>query len=604
MLAPRSLIQDIARQIRAHLRSLIAFHLFFTLLASAAWVPLSANTLSGLLHRIGRPVLSNGQIMDVALSPWGLIWLLAAIGLSFLVIFLQQAGMMLVVSSPAGNRYRVAMGSLWHVLRRFPVLMMLTFLQVGSHLLLAAPFAIGLAHLYEAMLGDIEPYILIHLKPPVFWEFLAVATPIFLVLVLLSATLYFRWFLALPSMMLDGLTPISALKRSRQLTQGRRLRMALLVVGIALLVAAIPVVFTLGFNTVGGALLGYLPERNSVLVPAMLAYLALYIVATIALTFLGIAANSMLVITLYHRAVGRATLFRPTATPHRSGFIAWGAEILLLVFALGQAGWILHGFEINDHVIVTAHRGSSLVAPENTLASMNQAITDGADYLELDVRLSGDGQVVVSHDNNLSRLTGVDRNISDMTLEEIEQVDVGSYFGDAFVGERIPTFQQILDNARNRIGLYVELKPAPGTAEELARQVIAQLKASEMADHAVIASLSPDVIEAVHTLDDDMRTTLFLQFVLPGALNATDADIIGLRHTQATPSVLRTIHDTGRGVAVWTVNNVGDMSRYIDMGVDNIITDRPDALTHILEERREMSDGELLLVKLRNWLRS
>ncbi|MGQ7243812.1 glycerophosphodiester phosphodiesterase family protein [Salinicola sp. V024] len=604
MLAPRSLIQDIARQIRAHLRSLVVFHLFFTLLASAVWVPLSANTLSGLLQRIGRPVLSNNQIADVALSPWGLIWLLTAIVLSFLVIFLQQAGMMLVVSSQAGNRYRVAMGSLWHVLRRFPALVTLTFLQVGSHLLLAAPFAIGLAHLYGAMLGDIEPYILIHLKPPVLWEFLAVAAPIFLVLVLLSAKLYFRWFLALPAMMLDGLKPIAALRRSRELTQGRRLRMALMVVGIALVVAAIPIVFSVGFNTLGGILLGNLPERNSVLVPAMLAYLAFYIVATIALTFLGIAANSMLVITLYHRATGRATVFRQSSTPRRTGVIAWGAEILLLVFALGQAGWILHGFEINDHVTITAHRGSSLVAPENTMASMNQAIADGADYLELDVRLSSDGQVVVSHDNNLSRLTGVDRNISDMTLEEIERVDVGSYFGDAFIGERIPTFQQVLDNAQGRIGLYVELKPAHGNAEELTRTVIAQLKASHMSEHAVIASLSPDIIDRIKAIDSDMRTTLFMQFVLPGALNTTDADIIGLRHTQATPSLLRTIHGTGRSVAVWTVNGIGDMSRYIDMGVDNIITDRPEALTSILAERREMSDGELLLVKLRNWLRS
>jgi len=604
MLAPRSLIQDIARQIRAHLRSLIAFHLFFTLLASAVWVPLSAITLSGLLQRIGRPVLSNAQIADVALSPWGLLWLLTAIVLSFLVIFLQQAGMMLVVSSQAGDRYRVAMGSLWHVLRRFPSLLALTFLQVGSHLLLAAPFAIGLAHLYGAMLGDIEPYILIHLKPPVLWEFLAVATPIFLLLVLLSAALYFRWFLALPAMMLDGVNPLTALKRSRELTQGRRLGMAVLVVGVALFVAAIPIVFSVSFNTLGGALLGHLPERNSVLVPAMLAYMAFNIVATIALTFLGIAANSMLVISLYHRATGRATVFRPAATPPRSGVIAWCAEILLLVFALGQAGWILHGFEINDHITITAHRGSSLVAPENTLASMNQAIVDGADYLELDVRLSSDGQIVVSHDNNLSRLTGVDRNISDMTLAEIEQVDVGSYFGDAFVGERIPTFQQILDNAKDRIGLYVELKPSPGTAEELTRKVIAQLKASHMSEHAVIASLSPEVIERVKTIDSSMRTMLFMQFVLPGALDTTAADMIGLRHTQATPSRLRTIHGTGRDVAVWTVNGIGDMSRYLDMGVDNIITDRPEALTTILAERRKMSDGELLLVKLRNWLRT
>ncbi|GHB10503.1 glycerophosphodiester phosphodiesterase [Salinicola rhizosphaerae] len=604
MLAPRSLIQEISRQIRAHFRSLVAFHLFFTLLATAIWVPLSAGTLAGLIRRIGRPVLSNGQILDVAFSAWGLLWLLVAIGLSFLVIFLQQAGMMLVVSSPAGNRYRIAINALWHLARRFVSLATLTFLQVGAHLLLIAPFAVGLAHLYDAMLGDTEPYILLRLMPPELWEYLAIAVPVLAVLVALSAALYFRWFLALPGVVLDGLSPLAALRQSRRLTHGQRLRMAALVLGTALLVTAIPVGFTLAFNTLGGPLLGHLPERNSVLIPAMLAYLAIYIVATIALTFLGISANSLMVTSLYHRATGRAPSFQPPAAPHRSGVIAWGAEIVVLVFALGQAGWILHGFEINDQVSITAHRGSSHKAPENTLASMNQAIADGADYLELDVRLTGDGQVVVSHDNNLRRLTGVDSRIDRMTLAEVEQVDVGSYFGDAFVGERIPTLRQVLDNARGKIDLYVELKPEPGDAQTLARKVIALIKARQMDDHAVIASLSPPVIDDVKAIDEVIPATLFVQFVLPGALRTTPADIIGLRHTQATPGLLRAIHRSGRRVAVWTVNNTGDMSRYIDMGVDNIITDRPDALAEIIAERREMSDGELLLVKLRNWLRS
>lgn len=604
MLAPRPLMTDIARQIRAHFRSLIAFHLFFTLLATALWVPISASTLSGLLHRIGRPVLSNGQILDVALSPWGLVWLLVAIGSSFLVIFLQQAGMMLVVSSRAGGRYRVAMNSLGYVVKRFPALTTLTFLQVGSHLLLVAPFAVGLAHLYQAIVGGIEPYVLLRLKPRALWEFLALGLPLLAIAIALSAALYFRWFLALPAMMLDGLKPLAALKRSRALTAGRRSRMALLVLGMALLVTAIPVAFTLTFNTLGAPLLGALPERSSILIPAMVAYLALYILATIALTFLGISANSLLVTTLYHRATDRAPVVATSPTPKRSGMLVWGLEIVVLVFAIGQAVWVLQGFDIDDEIQITAHRGSSLKAPENTLAAMDQAIADGADYLELDVRLSGDGEVIVAHDNSLRRLTGLDRNLSDMDLSEIETVDVGEWFGDAFAGERIPTFQQVLDNAVDTIGLYVELKPEPGDTQALAEKVVAQLRASDMLDHAVIASLSPDVIGAVKAIDDDIRTTLFIQFILPGALSTTDADIIGLRHTQATPSLLRTIHDGGRGVAVWTVNRPRDMARYIDMGVDNVITDRPDALDAILDERRDMSDGELLLIKLRNWLRS
>ncbi|WP_110665555.1 glycerophosphodiester phosphodiesterase [Salinicola halophilus] len=604
MLASRTLMQDIARQIRAHLRSLIAFHLFFTLLATALWVPLSAGTLSGLLHRIGRPVLSNGQIVDVALSAWGLVWLLAAIGLSFLVIFLQQAGMMLVVSRRAGGRYRAAMGALWHVLRRLPALAALTFLQVGSHLLLATPFAVGLAHLYSAIIGGIEPYVLLRVQPPALWQFLAVALPLLGLLAAASGALYFRWFLALPAMMLDDLNPIAALKRSRSLTKGQRTRMASVVIATALAVTAIPIVFTLVFNALGTPLLAAMPERNAVLIPAMVAYLVLYILGTIALTFLGISANSLLVTTLYRRATNRASVVTPPPAPQRSGLIVWGLELLVLAFAIGQAVWVLQGFEINDSVQITAHRGSSQKAPENTLASLEQAIVDGADYMELDVRLSGDGEVVVFHDNNLARVTGTEGNISDMTLAEIATVDVGSWFGDTFANERIPTLAQVIDRAAGRIGLYVELKPEPGDTEALARQVIAELRAAGMTEHAVIASLSPSVIGTVKAIDDSIRTTLFIQFILPGALSTTDADIIGLRHSQANPSLLRTIHDGGRGVAVWTVNQPRDMSRYIDMGVDNIITDRPDALQEMLDERHAMSDGELLLIKLRNWLRS
>ncbi|WP_353978951.1 glycerophosphodiester phosphodiesterase [Salinicola endophyticus] len=604
MLAPRPLIKDITRQIAVHWRALIAFHLFFTLLATALWVPLSAGTLAGLLQRIGQPVLSNGQIVDVALSAWGLLWLLAALGLSFLVIFLQQAGMMRVVSSRDGGRYRVAMGALWHVLRRFPALAALAFLQVGAHLLLAAPFALGVAHLYAWLLGDTEPYVLVRVLPAALWQFLALALPLLLAWAVLAGTLYLRWFLALPALVLEGLGPLAALARSHRLTRRRRWRMALLVLGTALSVAAIPVLFSLLFNALGGPLLGHLPERASVLIPAMLAYLALYIVATIALTFLGVSANSLLVTTLFQRASGRTPVLDGEPAPRRSGVIAWGAEILVLAFALLQAGWILQGFEINDTVAITAHRGASHQAPENTLAALEGAIDAGADYMELDVRLSGDGQVIVAHDDNLRRLSGIDRRLSEMTLDEIAQVDVGAWFGDAFIGERIPTFAALLARARGRIDLYVELKPAPLSADRLARQVIAQIRASGMADHVVIASLSPSVVARVKQLAPDIRTTLFLQFILPGALAETPADIIGLRHTQANPSLLRTLHGSGRGVAVWTVNSPGAMSRYIDMGVDNIITDRPEALSALLAERRDMSDGELLLVKLRNWLRS
>ncbi|GAB2804406.1 glycerophosphodiester phosphodiesterase [Halomonas shantousis] len=604
MIASRSLLADILSQLRAHARSLLIFHLFFTLLATAIWVPFSAWTLAKLLRHIGRPILSNGQILEVALSPAGLAWLIVAVSFSFLIIFLQQAGMMLTLANSAGGRYRMAISAMIQVIRRFVPLTALTFIQVSGHFLLTIPIVLILSQAYDVLLGSQELYALVHLKPPAFWGFLSVAVPFLTLAVLLNAWLYFRWFLALPAMMFEGLGPIAALKHSRELTRGRRRRIAPLVVGVALCVAMLPVAFTFIFDAVGEPLLSRLPDHVSVLVPAMVVYLALYIVSTLAITFLGIAANSLLVINLFHRLSGITPDFHAPPASQRSGLLAWGAELLLLLFAVTQAALVLGGFELRDDVTVTAHRGSSMKAPENTLAAIEQAIADGADYIEMDVRLLKDGNIVLSHDRNLRRLTGFDQDLRELTLDEVRETDVGSWFGDAFIGERLATFEEAIELSQGRVDLYVELKPDQGETTRLAEAVIARLRQHDILDSSVIASLDPAVINEVERLAPEVRTTLFLQFLLPGALFTTDADIIGLRHTQATPDTVRDVHRSGRELHVWTVNDTGAMSRYVDMGVDNIITDRPDALADLLDERQSLTDGELLLVKLRNWLRN
>ncbi|HET8791952.1 MAG TPA: glycerophosphoryl diester phosphodiesterase membrane domain-containing protein, partial [Modicisalibacter sp.] len=142
-LSPHSLLMAVVSSLREHWRPLVAYHLFFTLLAVTVLLPASAGALAALLKRIGRPVLTNSQLLDVVLSPSGLLWLLAAIGLTFLLLFLQQAGMILMAVRPGGHRYRVALEALWAVARRLPGLAMLTLLQVGAHLLLALPLLLA-----------------------------------------------------------------------------------------------------------------------------------------------------------------------------------------------------------------------------------------------------------------------------------------------------------------------------------------------------------------------------------------------------------------------------------------------------------------------------
>ncbi|MCP1359432.1 glycerophosphodiester phosphodiesterase family protein [Halomonas sp. BBD45] len=597
------LFADVMATLRDHWRPLVAYHLFFTLLAATLLLPASASSLAALLRRIGRPVLTNDQLLAVALSPVGLVWVLAVVVFTFLILFLQQAGMLLITAHPGGNRYRMALDASWGVVQRFIGLATLTLIKVGAQLLLVLPFVLILVWLYEALLGGYESYYVTQAKPRELWWFLLAAALLALSWLWLAARLYLRWALALPALMLERLSARQALARSRALTHGVKARLSIPVAIPLTAILLLPTLVTALFDTLVTPMLQWLPERVSVLIPAMLIYLTLYGLLALAGTFVGVAFNSMLVGCLYLRLAHRQP--KPSAPTKGShpGWIAWGAEALVLVFALYQASSVLNSFEIRDRVQITAHRGSSMKAPENTLAAIEEAISDGADYVEIDVRLTADGEVVLSHDNSLRRLTGLDQDIDEMTLAEVKEVDVGSWFGDTFAGQPIPTLDEVLRLTRDRIKLYIELKPAPGDMQALVAAVIDRLPESRQ-DDVIVASLSPQVVREVKRQAPHLKTTLFAQFVVRGGLDITIIDALGLRHNRVTPESAAIAHRLGYQLHAWTVNSRSEMSRMIDLGVDNIITDRPDMLAEVLAERDTLNDGELLLVKLRNWLHS
>ena len=157
MLALANLSRDVLRSLREHLRPLVAYHLFFTVLASSLLLPAVAWSLAHLVGRFGRTVISNAELIDLLVSPAGTLWLLAATGLSFLVLYLQQAGMILVAARPRDHHLRLAFEALWWTLHRLPALAGLVVVQVGTHLLLVLPVAFVLVWLHGALLGGLDP---------------------------------------------------------------------------------------------------------------------------------------------------------------------------------------------------------------------------------------------------------------------------------------------------------------------------------------------------------------------------------------------------------------------------------------------------------------
>lgn len=125
---------------------------------------------------------------------------------------------------------------------------------------------------------------------------------------------------------------------------------------------------------------------------------------------------------------------------------------------------------------IIAHRGASGYAPENTIAAFDLAVKMNADMIELDVQLTKDRQIVVIHDDRVDRTTNGSGFVKDFTLEELQKLDAGSWYGPAFQGERIPTLEAVLKRYHKKIGLLIELKGHPSQVgiEEEVGQLLGQ----------------------------------------------------------------------------------------------------------------------------------
>jgi glycerophosphoryl diester phosphodiesterase len=249
--------------------------------------------------------------------------------------------------------------------------------------------------------------------------------------------------------------------------------------------------------------------------------------------------------------------------------------------------------------MLVAHRGGARLAPENTVVAFRQAREQWrADMLELDVRLTRDGQVVVIHDPTVDRTTDGTGRVCDLTLDEIQSLDAGYRFTDlsgrhSFRGQgvRVPTLEEVLVTLTD-IWINVECKEAPAAgplAEIVARQ--------GAAERVLIAAESERWRRGAAGYGGPWGASkpqgflFFLLHRLPGGSPYTPAaDILqvpewwkGLRIV--TPRFVREAHRLNIPVQVWTVDDEADMRRLLEWGVDGIQTDRPDVLARVLTER-------------------
>ncbi len=240
-----------------------------------------------------------------------------------------------------------------------------------------------------------------------------------------------------------------------------------------------------------------------------------------------------------------------------------------------------------------AHRGASGHAPENTMAAFRRAVELGATFIETDLQITRDAQVIAIHDFTLDRTTTGKGQVHLLTLEQIRALDAGSWYGGAgegkFAGERVPTIGEILDFAKEHdIIVYLEIKSGPAWGIEHA--VVAALRDQNASARVVILSFDPSTLDSVHRLDSTMMTGFLCEHPSNDLVERTvraGARQLVARGDLITPTVIEKAHHAGLQVVAWTINEPEQMLRLIDVGVNGIITDYPDRLLSILRDRPE-----------------
>ena len=237
--------------------------------------------------------------------------------------------------------------------------------------------------------------------------------------------------------------------------------------------------------------------------------------------------------------------------------------------------------------IIFAHRGDLAHAPENTLPAFQQALQKGADGVELDVKLTADGHVIVIHDSTLGRTTDGKGRVASSTLEAIRKLDAGKWFNEKFAGTKVPLLEEVFETVGKDKMINIELK-LTNSREGLVVKVCELIKRHNNQSQILFSSFFPSSLKiAAQTLPEIPRGLL----AMPGFLGlwARSFGFMFGDYQALHPHILSTsreqilrAHRLKRHVHVWTVNVPSEITKLKEWDVDGIITDDPQTAVHAL----------------------
>jgi glycerophosphoryl diester phosphodiesterase len=580
----------------------LAFVLAMRLLNFVLLAPLAAGVLRLGLSRFGRASVGNFELLTFGLSPEGLVALLAMGTILLASTYLELAGLLRLLADDSLHWWEAFRSSP----RAFFGLVRLGLVQLSMLLVIAIPFAASIALVYWWLWSGQDLNGLIILQPPQFWWGAGLASLLVVGFLACAALFFLRWLYAVPILCLEGVNSArEALRESARRAQDGSIYAVILLLfwGVGAFIVSYAALSATDYLSAEFLLLTSWNLATSIAATAFIlvagGLVAFLLSAQLNLTL------AAAVLVLYRRTAGMASIHAPAEHSHQHLRLGWilGLALLLGVIISSLSSFLaIVSLDIDEPVEITAHRAGAAHAPENTLAALRQAIDDGADWAEIDVQNTADGQLVIMHDIDLARIGGGRKQVDQATLAEIQALDVGHLFSPDFAGEKVATLAEFLAVAKGKIKLNIELKPhGRNDAVVLTRRVVAAVQQADQLDRCRLCSQSYESLQLARELEPKLPVG-YIAATTIGSPEKLNVDFLMVKSNLATSRLVDRARVRNVQIHAWTVNDPQLVAPLVDAGVSNLITDDPKLIRAQVAELRDLDTVERLLLRARSFI--
>ncbi|MBI9012667.1 MAG: glycerophosphodiester phosphodiesterase [Clostridiales bacterium] len=547
-------------------------------------IPFTKGIFNFIMKTKGLDYITNGLLKKFIVSPQGISVVLISLIVGSIVILLEIGGVIVLShQSMVGAKESRFVDIFRYTLTKLKYLFSLDGLIIVIYFIIIAPM----------LDKNLKASIFTQLKIPGF-IMTVIESNIFyftslIICTLLALYLAFRWMFSLHVLLLDGQNNKKFLKASSRLIKKNfkevlKFGFFTLIIEVIILTISFVVYFIVSI-----LLIAFLPLNFEFSIIFVLSIgMGLILIASTLSSSMNIIRMTQLyyriseydIVEIEVKTVEEHTMFNRFLN---NKWVVGIAVVVVVVVANIYIYLLYEGFDtVKYDVEITAHRGSSFEAPENTLSALKKAMLNGADYAEIDIQLTNDNQIILLHDETFERTTGSANRPDELSLAEIKSLDAGAWFSSEFTDEKIPTLQEVIDLSKGKLKLNIEVKGSK-YSPNIINELIKVIEYNNYSDSCVITSLRYEDLEAIESLKPDFKTG-YIMFVAIGDIEKLNVDFYSVEETNVTEAFVSKAHSSGREVHVWTINDEASMGNILDLGVDNIITDYDALLKNLIKD--------------------